>query len=363
MNILHLIDTTGPGGAETVFIELADRLREEGHHSTVVIRGEGWVHDELSRRGLEPIVLPCRGSFAVGFLRALTRLIRERRIDLIQSHLLGSNVYAAMAGMLTRRPVIATYHGMVDISPNERFRSLKQWVMRQGIDRYVVVSRRLLESIEGNGLIDRGKTRVIYNGVDVEGYPPARPISEDRQEVVIGSLGNIRPAKAYDVLLKAARLVIDRKPDVRFVIGGEGTGRSLYRELEALRDELKLEQQVSFRGFVEDTRGFLSELDLFLLTSSSEGFSIATIEAMACGLPVVATRCGGPEEIIDDGQDGRLVKANDPPAIARALLELLDDPVVTEKLASRGRQKVKERYSMETMIDRYQNLYREVSKR
>jgi len=362
MNILHLIDTTGPGGAETVFIELADRLRDDGHRSTVVIRGEGWVHDELSRRGLEPIVLPCRGSFAAGFLQALMRLIRERRIDLIQSHLLGSNVYAAMAGMLTRRPVVATYHGMVDISPNERFRSLKQWVMRQGIDRYVVVSQRLLESIEGNGLIDRSKTRVIYNGVDIGRYPTARPILGDRQEIVIGSLGNIRPAKAYDVLLKAARLVIDRKSGVRFVIGGEGKGRSLYRELKALRGELKLEQQVSFRGFVEDTKGFLSELDLFLLTSSSEGFSIATIEAMASGLPVVATRCGGPEEIIDDGIDGRLVTADDPPAIAQAVLELLDDPPVAKKLAGQGQQKVKERYSMDTMIDSYQNLYHEVLK-
>ncbi len=359
MNILHLIDTTGPGGAETVFIELADRLRRDGHESVVVIRGEGWVADELRRRNLEPIILPCRGSFELGFLKSLKRLVAERRIDLIQSHLLGSNVYAALAGLWTRTPVVATYHGMVDISPNERFRRLKKWVMRRGIDRFVVVSQRLLDAIEHTDLLQRGRTRVIYNGVDVAEYSDRERLLPE-QAPRIGSLGNIRPAKAYDVLLKAARRVIDRRPDVRFVIGGEGKGRSLYGKLEALRRELKLEEQVEFRGFVEDTRSFLSELDVFLLTSSSEGFSIATIEAMASGLPVVATRCGGPEEIVEDGVDGRLVEAGNPEAIADGLLELLDHPEQASVLANRGRDKAREKYSMERMIESYRDLYREV---
>ena len=360
MKILHLIDTTGPGGAETVFIELADRLRERGHDSTVVIRGEGWVAEELRRRGLEPILLPCRGSFELGFLRSLKGLIEDRGIELIQSHLLGSNVYAALAGLWTRTPVVATYHGMVDISPNERFRRLKKWVMRRGIDRYVVVSQRLLGVIENNDLLQRDQTTVIYNGVDVEAS--GKMAVRDRQggSITIGSLGNIRPAKAYDRLLEAARIVIDRRPEVRFVIGGEGKGRSLYRKLEQQRRELGLERQVEFLGFVEDIQGFLSQLDLFLLTSSSEGFSIATIEAMAAGLPVVATRCGGPEEIIEDGVDGRLVEANNPEAIAEGLLALIDDPEQARALAERGRLKARDTYSMDRMIQRYEDLYREV---
>jgi len=326
MKILHLIDTTGPGGAETVFIELADRLRTRGNDSTVVIRGEGWVAEELRRRGLEPILLPCRGSFELGFLRSLKGLIEDRGIELIQSHLLGSNVYAALAGLWTRTPVVATYHGMVDISPNERFRRLKKWVMRHGIDRYVVVSRRLLGVIENNDLLQREQTTVIYNGVDVEAS--GKPAGGNRQgdSITIGSLGNIRPAKAYDRLLEAARIVIE----------------------------------VEFLGFVEDIPGFLSQLDLFLLTSSSEGFSIATIEAMAARLPVIATRCGGPEEIIEDGIDGRLVEVNNPEAIAEGLLELIDDPERARALAERGRLKARDMYSMDRMIQSYENLYREV---
>ena len=360
MKILHLIDTTGPGGAETVFIELADHLRERGHDSTVVIRGEGWVADELRRRGLEPILLPCRGSFELGFLRSLKKLIEDRGIELIQSHLLGSNVYAALAGLWTRTPVVATYHGMVDISPNERFRRLKKWVMRRGIDRYVVVSQRLLSVIENNDLLQRDQTRVIYNGVDVAALESKRKRHSDDGSIRIGSLGNIRPAKAYDRLLEAARIVIDQRPEVRFVIAGEGKGRSLYRRLEQQRRDLGLQDKVEFFGFVEDIPGFLSRLDLFLLTSSSEGFSIATIEAMAAGLPVVATRCGGPEEIIEDGVDGRLVEANDPSAIAGGLLELIDNPERARALAEKGQAKARETFGMDRMIQRYEDLYREV---
>jgi len=145
--ILHLIDTTGPGGAETVFIQLADKMRDKGFDSIVVIPGPGWVCDELVRRGLKPYVIPAKGGFAFGFLYQLVKLIKKHRVKLIQSHLLGSNVYAAMAGLITGVPVVATYHGMVDVSPNERFRSLKNRVMHWGIKHYVAVSQQLMDSI------------------------------------------------------------------------------------------------------------------------------------------------------------------------------------------------------------------------
>ena len=152
--ILHLIDTTGPGGAETVFIQLADNMRKRGFSSIVVIHGPGWVHEELKRRGIDPYIIPAKGSFAFGFLYQLVRLIRKNRVKLIQSHLLGSNVYAAMAGNLTRVPVVATYHGMVDVNPNERFKKLKRKVMQWGIKRYVAVSQNLLKNIREQKLLD-----------------------------------------------------------------------------------------------------------------------------------------------------------------------------------------------------------------
>ena len=95
--ILHIIDTTGPGGAETVFIDLATRLPKDKYHSIVVIRGKGWVYEELCRRGVQPILLDAKGSFNWRYLLNLIKLIRSNRVDLIQSHLLGASVYCSMA--------------------------------------------------------------------------------------------------------------------------------------------------------------------------------------------------------------------------------------------------------------------------
>jgi hypothetical protein len=108
--VLHVIDTTGPGGAETVFIDLATRLPKDRYRPVVLIRGKGWVYEELRRRGVEPVILDARGSFNWRFLLALYRLIRRERVDLVQSHLLGSNVYCALAGWLARVPVVLSGH-------------------------------------------------------------------------------------------------------------------------------------------------------------------------------------------------------------------------------------------------------------
>ena len=130
--ILHVIDTTGPGGAETVFIDLATRLPKEKYRSLALIRGKGWVYEELCRRGLEPVLLDCKGSFNWRYLLQLRNLIRKEEVDLIQSHLLGSNVYCALAGLLTATPVVATFHGSVDIGERERFKGLKFGAIQAG---------------------------------------------------------------------------------------------------------------------------------------------------------------------------------------------------------------------------------------
>ena len=141
--ILHVIDTTGPGGAETVFINLADKIREQGYRCIALIRGKGWVYDELQRRRIETVVLDCKGSFNLSFLRQLIKLIKKEQVDIIQSHLLGSNIYCAMAGILARKPVFATFHGAVDVANKERFLKLKCFILNRGVRQFITVSETL----------------------------------------------------------------------------------------------------------------------------------------------------------------------------------------------------------------------------
>lgn len=361
--ILHTIDTTGPGGAETVFIDLLTHLPQDKYRAVVVVRGKGWVYDELRRRGVQPVLLPAKGSFNRRYLSSLAGLIRKERVDLIQSHLLGANVYCSLAGLLTRRPVVATFHGTVDIGDRERFKGLKFGVINRGADRVVAVSGSLKRHLLARTPLREKKTTVIYNGINVEDFRIPHSDALRRQygwaddDVIVGSLGNIRSAKGYDILLRAAAELKSVRHVFRFLIAGQGTPGGLYNRLLGMRTELGLQEHVHFTGFCDQPAEFLSGLDLFLLSSTSEGFSLATIQAMAAGLPVVVTRSGGPEEIVSHGENGWIVDAGDHLAIARALEKLADDHALSIALAKEGSRHAENSFSIRAMLEGYDRIY------
>jgi len=363
--ILHTIDTTGPGGAETVFVDLATRLPADRFRSVVVIRGKGWVHDELCRRGVSPVLVDAKGSFNWRYLRSLAGLIRRHRVDLIQSHLLGANVYCSLAGLLTRVPVIATFHGGVDIGSGERFMGLKFAVINRGASGVVAVSESLRRELASRTRLDSQGIAVVYNGIDAGKFTRPHSASLRIQHgwpddaVVVGCLGNIRPAKGYDILLRAAALLHKEHPELRFLVAGQGKNNALHRELVSQRDRAGLENHVKFIGFVDDPAEFLSNLDIYLLTSISEGFSISTIQAMAAGVPVIVTRSGGPEEIVTHDNNGWTIDTGSPSAVAEAVRLLAGNRELREKLAQHARTHVLQTFGMETMISRYTEIYRQ----
>ncbi len=363
--ILHIIDTTGPGGAETVFIDLATCLPKDRFRSLVLIRGKGWVYEELCRRGVEPILHDAKGSFNWRYLLKLRYLIKQEKVDLIQSHLLGSNVYASLASLLTRVPVIATFHGGVDIGEKERFKGLKFGAINLGSKRIVAVSESLRLDIIHRTSVRASKTDVIYNGiVTAEFQRPHENTLRQRfgwtdNKIIVGSLGNIRSAKGYDILLQAAARLKDKAAPFRFVIAGQGK-HGLYDNLLKLRKDLGLEDVVHFLGFNDDPAGFLANLDVFLLSSISEGFSIATIQAMASKLPVVVTRSGGPEEIVTHGENGWLVKTGSPEAIVDALIILASESDLLDRMAEQGKKHAQNTFDINNMLSAYEDIYNDI---
>ncbi|KAB2889086.1 MAG: glycosyltransferase [Desulfobulbaceae bacterium] len=360
IRVLHSIDTTGPGGAETVFVNLVKGLDPETFESFAVIRGEGWVCETLRSHEIEPIFVQSRGSFNIKYLLELMRIIRKYRIDIVQSHLLGSNLYCCLAGVLCRVPVITTFHGFVDTSAQERLMGLKTRMINLGSSGIVFVSDGLRKKFVQTFGFSNTKSVTIYNGVDTEIFHPQRDTSIREQlglkkdDILIGAVGNIRPAKGYDLFLQAARIIHEQYPGTRFVVAGQGAGE-LYDSLLRLRQELKLEDVFFFLGFQNDAPKFLNNLDIFCLPSTSEGFSISTIEAMACGVPVVATRSGGPEEIISDGEDGRLVKAA-VDEIAQSIISLIEDLPCRQRFSVHSIEKIDRCYSIASMIRSYESL-------
>jgi len=360
--ILHTIDTTGPGGAETVSSDLATRLPKEKYRSVVVIRGKGWVYEELCRRGIDPILLDAKGSFNWHYLSGLRKLIHCEHVDLIQSHLLGANVYCSLAGLLTRTPVVATFHGSVDIGQNERFNGLKFGAINVGAGCIVAVTDSLRDDILDRTPLKAKKIRIIHNGINTSTFqqPHSSSLRQkygwSENEIVIGSLGNIRPAKGYDILLRAAALLEKSPRSYRFVIAGQSNSR-LMDDLLTQRKELDLEDKVQFLGFLDDAADFLSNLDLFLSSSVSEGLPLSAIQAMVAKLPIIATRCGGYNELITDRENGWLVEVGNPKAIADAIEMVAADPGLKNKLSEKARKYAMEVFDIQVMLNAYEQVY------
>lgn len=363
--ILHLINTAGPGGAETVFLRLVTGLDRSRWESIPFVPEVDWLTHELRNAGADPHIDRARSRFDLGFFRRLSGFLRRERIDVIHSHLFGPTVEAGILSRITSVPTIGTIHGVGDLSPRESLKALKFGLVRQGVARLVFVSDSLRDSFLSRGNFPRARTEVIANGVD----PAAHMLTRDaavREELgipedafVVGAVGNLRPVKRYDLFLQMAALLHSRDPNYRFVVVGQDS-EPLHGELLSLRSSLGLEGIVHFTGFRGDVERILPSLDLFTITSDSEGFSIATVQAMASGLPVVATRCGGPEEILEDGITGRLAPTGDVAAMAEVVEALRRNPQQRASLAAAGRRSAARRFSSDAQIARYEALYEAV---
>lgn len=360
LTVLHLIDTGGPGGAETMCMELATGLNAGRWRSGVVVPVEDWLSSSLRSRGARPLILPTHRSFDVAYLSKLARIAHKCRADLIQTHLLTTAVYGGVVGRMLGIPVVATFHGPADVEAGDRLRALKMGILRHTLSRAVFVSASLRDRFR----LDHGfdaNTTVIHNGIDLrrfrlhDGQTEHREADSQEIRVVIGAVGNIRAPKNYSLLLKTAKLVVAQAPGCRFVIAGEGKG-ALYDALQVERRDLGIEANVTFIGFQEDVPSMMREFDIYVLSSATEGFSLTTVQAMACGIPVVSTRCGGPEEILHDG-GGILVPTNAPEALAAAILSLATNPGERKRIGTAGRRIAESRFALSAMLAQYERLY------
>lgn len=362
ITVAHLIDTGGPGGAETVFRTLVERLDPTRWESIPVVPRSGWLDESLRDAGASPVRLASDRSFDAGYLTRLVRLLRKHRVDLIQTHLFGAAVYGNLAGRVCGLPVVSTFHGSVDVTGKGVLKRLKFQIIDRSKSRAVFVSSSLRDELARRSGLRPERSHVIHNGIDPNVFNGEadggfrEDIGVAPEDVLVGAVGNLRPAKDYELLLRAAALL--RREDIpyRFVIVGEGKGRLLER-LRTLRATLGLEDVVVFAGFREDVPRVMADLDIYLLTSSSEGFSLSTVQALASRLPVVATRCGGPEEIISNGEHGLLVEPGRPEAVADAIRGLARSPHRAHKLARAGRRLVEEKFTVDRMVEAYGRLY------
>lgn len=357
--VLHVIDTTGPGGAETVFLALAEGCIKQGYRSVALIRGPGWVEQQLKVRAIPYYIRDCKGSLNLKFLFEMFSIIRKEKVTHIQSHLLGSNVYTSIMGLFTRLPVTATFHGHVDISPNERFRNAKLALIKMGARHVVSVTEDLKNTINHTtGSYCRLNPTVIPNGIDLSELEklPIHALIKSDKPLVLGCLGNIRSAKNYPLAIEFVRLLKNKGVSVRLRIAGDGT-KSGGIELKKEVARLGLDSNVEFLGFIDDVPDFFESIDVFLMTSSSEGHPLALTQALAAAKPILSTR-NGVEKVVPEHL---LFLAEEHTAVSlftalETLQQSMQSAEGSEHLVE-GRQFVKDNYSEDIMRQRYTNLY------
>jgi glycosyltransferase involved in cell wall biosynthesis len=359
--VLHLIDTGGPGGAETVFAHLATGVCAGKVAPIAVVPREDWLSRHLRSLGVEPLILPARGSLNAKYLRRLIGVVREHRVRLIHTHLLGSAVYGALLGLITRTPVLSVFHGPTDLRSLGRFGWAKRWLVTHGAASIVAVSTSTHEALRTFG-VDPDAITLIQNGVDTALYTPGTDdslrseLGLNSDDLLVGAIGNIRAPKAYDVLLRTAAIVLQHYPRAFFAVIGEGNAQAM-EPLAKLQAELGIGARLKFLGFRKSTAALFRNFDLFVSSSRSEGLSLSFLEAMATGRAIVATRSGGPQEAIEDGVSGILTPIEDPAALAAALERALASRELRVQLGEHAREVAVARFSLAATVAKYEALY------
>jgi glycosyltransferase involved in cell wall biosynthesis len=258
--------------------------------------------------------------------------------------------------------LVHTEHGnRGDLLAGGRRRRLGRRLASLLVDRIVIVSDDLHRSMRSDLAVRAAKLRVIRNGVDAELFrpPPERDVLRRRlgfaaDDLLVGTTGRLEEVKNQQLLIEAAARLVPKYPRLRIVLVGDGGRRAA---LEELRGRLGLERRVVFAGACDDVPAWLGVLDVFALPSHAEGTSVALLEAMAVGLPVVATRVGGSPDLVEDGACGRLTPPGDADALARALDGLLASPQLRREYGGAARARACERHTVERTVADYRTLY------
>ncbi len=366
--VLWLIKGLGLGGAEQLLVNALpylDRSRFEYHVAYIL----PWKDDNAPHFKANDIPVHCLGGgnpFDVRVVVRLRRLLQELKIDVLDAHLAYSGVVGRVAARRARTPaVIYTEH---NLAVQRRLSSFQLVTFVANVatfgwnDMIITVSRDGFRDVS-RYCRNRAPVRLIYNGIPLDTFDRSRP-GGDRDLVaipsdhkVVGHMGTFTTKKNQCDLIRAARLVVDERPDVTFVLAGRG---ELQPNLEQLASRLGIRDHVMFPGFVANPQDLLPSFDVFALSSLYEGLPTVAIEAMASGVPVVATWVGGTGEIINHDHDGFLVPPSDPQALARGLIRLLNDDELRATMGMRAQNSARAKFDIRRRVREVEQTYDEV---
>ena len=360
--VLQVVLSLHPGGTERLLVELVTRLDAAIPMAVACLDERGaWALD-IERANIRVSALGRTPGFHPTLGRAIAREARRHGATVIHAHHYSPFVYSALSRFWRSGcPVIFTEHGRLsDAGPSSK-RRLANQMFGHVPGRAFAVSEDVRAHLVGEGFRPE-RVGVIYNGISVGPLPgtASRAAARARLGVgdavsVIGTVGRLDPVKDFRTLIEAMGSVCKVRQSV-LVIVGDGPERPA---LEAAARDLGLTDAVRFLGHRDDAREWLAACDVYANSSISEGVSLTILEAMAAGLPIVATEVGGTPEIVD-ASCGRLVPARSATGLAAAAIDLLERRDLRQVLGQAARQRAETRFTIERMVAEYAAVYREV---
>ncbi len=360
-NLLILVSSLWLGGAETVVRHLAETIDRSRFNVTVChLKKRGTLGDEMAQEGLDLVGVPQPPDGRIDYLTflKLRKIIRDKKIDIVHSHTVHALVDAAMCKLFSPRLKVAhTFHFGNYPHTEPRVLGLER-VFARFADRLFAVGEGQRAQMLPVFRFRPGRLQVVRNGVRLpagSGDPAFRPRVGAEGRILVGTIATLIEQKGLRDLLQVARRVKDAGCPATFVIVGEG---HLRKELEAMRDDLQLNDSVVLTGWVPNAADrALPNFDVFFQPSLWEAMSMVVLEAMGSGRAVVATRVGENTHVIDDGVDGLLVDAGDVDGQAAALIRLIADADLRQRMGAAAKRRVAENFTVTHMARAYELIY------
>ena len=367
MRILQLSSARTRGGGERHFVDLVGALAARGHEVHVALAPGTPLSAALKHLPAPHIItLPLRNALDLPSARALARFVRANEIEIVHAHLGRDYPLAAFAAARGRARLVITRHVPFQLSRLHRF-------VLARVARVIAVSGPVAAGLRAQKIFPADKIAVVPNGIDLAqsaALDPAAARAEWRARLsvpadalLVGTVGDLSPVKGPDIFVRAAaHAVAHAACAATFIVAGEDhtDDQRMRRQLADLIATHKLKERVRMLGRVDELAPFLTALDVYVSASRAEAFGLAMVEAMACGVPVVATATDGAREIVEDGVTGRLVPVGAVEALADAVVALLADADRRAAMGKAARAAAYARFGLARMVDATEQIYREV---
>lgn len=368
LTVLELVVSTALGGGPRHVYDLVRTLPREQFRVVVAAPPDGPFFERFRRIGcaVEPVPL---GRLRPGTLRHVVRVVRAHRVDVIHSHGKGAGLYARLAGWWTAVPVVHTFHGIHYRKYRFGLGHVYIWLERclSALSHAVIhVSASQARHADALRLAAEERTRVVVNGIDVNEVrtlAAREPLSRSTLGLaagvpVLGAVARLDAVKGLDVLIEGLRRLSDRFPGAILVLVGSGDAEP------ALQDQAVaagVGDRVVFAGAIPDAPRLFPALDVYVSASWGEGLPLALLEAMACELPIVATRVSGHVDVVVDGVTGFLVAPGDAADMAEKVARLLADPHLRREMGRAAGERVEREFRLDTMVAALAALYAEAA--